>query len=49
MQWSKMEEIPHKSDEPVSKSMVTVCPPMLTGDRNSASPSSDVAITSELD
>lgn len=49
MQRSKTEGIPHRSDEPVSKSMVTVCPPMVTGDRNSASPSSAAALTSELD
>lgn len=38
----------NRSEEPVSKFILTVCPPMVTGDKNSASPSCAVAITSAL-
>lgn len=35
----------HRSEDPVSKSMLMVCPPMFTGERYSTSPCSGVAVT----
>lgn len=34
-----------RSEEPVSKSMLMVCPPIVTGERYSTSPCSGVAVT----